>query len=326
MTVIDYSSLVLEERMRCFYSMASDNPALLDFLGRAKIGAIPHIDSKCVIFSLAGDTSRTLKYVVDPLTKEKLSPRIQAIVLRGLKNQAHVQYVPGVQRLHSVAFYEGIEGLVGPFRYLEGFNLAHADPCFVSSPEEVLSLFQEQLDLGVLSSIHGRKILHRDVKPGNIVYSHGRLYLIDWSISVNFTESLRDIDANRSLGTPGFITYDLDRSHDFFALAVTFAKVLCPELELKGPFEIYAFENHAKMALDRRFGREFRDYFSDLAHRPSEIDFSSLPMGSSREGFGIDPRYSFGVGTTYHVEHGPLSLQPAPSSSVTWIQELPSAV
>ena len=119
----DYYEFTFGERLEAFRSMGRDNAPLLDYVDRTSVRRIPHIDEKCVIFSVDDDDTRTLKYVVDPETKRKLSFRLQAIVLRGLKNQASVQDVLGVQVLHSPSFHEGIEGLVGPFDYLEGFEV-----------------------------------------------------------------------------------------------------------------------------------------------------------------------------------------------------------
>ena len=304
------SDVSLEDKLRAFLTLASDNPEMASFLDRHVITGIPHIDEKCAILSVDGDNERVLKYAVDPVRRVVLSPFLKGIVLRGMKNQVAVQGIPGVQRLESATFYEGVCGLLGPFHYLSGYNLAHPKADFLDDPTHVLHLFRE-VD-STLDQMHGQKVLHKDVKPGNMVYSHGRLHLIDFSTTVNFTEDLQDLSRGRIFGTPGYIFLGQDRSRDYFALGVSFAKSLIPDLSLQpvdvrnlGAYRLYDFEQSVRGHLTKKYGFSITAYFNDLMHRPVEYDLThvlktleSIPMQKGVSNIA----YTFQVGNTTYVD------------------------
>ena len=271
----------LEYEIFRLYSLAQDNLAMLSFLDAQKDIVVKHIDEKCGIFSFQGSEEHVFKYVVHPLSKLMLDTSLQSIALRGLKNQMQVRDIPGVQRVLSRDFYYKIPGLLGPFVYLDGFNLSRPDPEFSNDPSFVKKHF-EDLE-STLKQVHERKILHCDVKPGNIVFSRGRLYLIDWSLAVNWHEHILDIQDNLVQGTVGFLYKGIDRSRDYFALGVSLARVLIPGLPLRGidvsqkeSLDVDGFETDVGFRLRRRYGPEYRTYFYDLMHRAPEFDIAAV--------------------------------------------------
>lgn len=299
----------LEDKLRLFRSMAFDNQAMLNFLDQHPLEDIPHIDEKCVIFSLKGEGDKTLKYGVHPMKYTCIDSYLQGVTLRGLKNQMFVQGIEGVQRLSSFGFYEEIPGLLGKFEYLPGYNLKLAPKAFSQDSEKVFALFKE-ID-ATLAAMHAKKIIHKDVKPGNIVYSKERLHLIDFSTSTNFTEELMDRTLGCIFGTPGYIFMGSDRSKDYFALGVSFAKVLFPELSLRkldvrniAGLRIYEFESDMRRDLLKEFGYSFTEYFNDLMHRKPEIDYGSVAerIASVPHEEGVNVNYSFNVGNTTFVQ------------------------
>jgi len=288
--------------------MAYDNPDMLAFLNSHTVTDISHHDEKCIIFSLEGEEDKAFKYVVHPTKYTCLDPFHQSVNLRGLKNQMFVQGTPGVQRLSSPYFYEGIVGLMGTFDYLPGYNLKKAPKIFSRDPERVMHLFQE-VDVSV-GALHARKIIHNDIKPGNIVYSKERLHLIDFSTSVNFTEYLLDRSYPRIFGTACYIYLGTDRSKDYFALGVSFVKTLFPDLELgrldvrnMAGLRIYEFESDMRRNLLQKFGYPFTDYFNDLMHRKPEVEYG--PLAERIASVPNDPKakvhYTFGVGNTTFI-------------------------
>lgn len=303
----------LEDKLRFFRSMAFDNPKMLAFLDEHKVEDIPHIDEKCVIFSLEGEEDRSLKYVVHPKNYTCIDAFHQSVNLRGLKNQMFVQDIDGVQKLSSPEFYGGIIGLLGKFIYLPGNNLKYPPKVFSQEPERVLFHFQK-LDQ-TLAQMHARKIIHNDVKPGNIVYSAEKLHLIDFSTSVNFTEHLLDRTnpekSKRNIfGTAGFLYLGVDRSKDYFAFGVSFVKTLDPSLDLgrvnvqnRGRFDIYSFELDLRRELTKKYGYSFTEYFADLMHRKAEINLDHVAetLAFYPPEQGVKANYTFDVGNTTFV-------------------------
>ncbi len=313
MTVIYGLTETLEDKLRLFRSMAFDNKAMLAFLDDHTIEDIPHIDEKCVIFSLEGASDKSLKYVVHPKKYTRIDAFHQSVNLRGLKNQMFVQDIDGVQKLSSPGFYEGIVGLLGEFTYLPGNNLKYPPKVFSPEPDRVLFHFQT-LDQ-TLAQMHARKIIHNDVKPGNIVYSKERLHLIDFSTSVNFTEHLSDrtnpeVSKRNIFGTAGFLYLGVDRSKDYFALGVSFVKVLDTKLDLgrvniqnRGCLDIYSFELDMRRELTKKYGYSFTEYFADLMHRKPEInlDYVAETLALHPPEPGVKVSYTFDVGNTTFV-------------------------
>jgi len=109
--------------------------------------------------------------VEDPLTRADLAHEAQ--VTAGL---AH----PGVQRLYAAAVHADPPHLL--FEYVEGptleTSLTEAGPL---EPVEVLLLGMQLA--GTLRYLHGRGVVHLDVKPSNVCLRDGRPVLIDFGIA-----------------------------------------------------------------------------------------------------------------------------------------------
>lgn len=147
----------------------------------------------------------------------------EALVLRDLRHH-------GVPTVHESfkAQWDGAEAAFLVMEYVEGTSLAqviaqqrHLDPT------EVTQLFVELL--GVLDYLHTRvpPILHRDIKPGNvIVRPDGSPALVDFGAVRNV---FMDPDESGStvVGTYGYMPYEqtmgqASAASDLYALAATF--------------------------------------------------------------------------------------------------------
>ncbi|MBI5797887.1 hypothetical protein HZA98_03215 [Candidatus Woesearchaeota archaeon] len=303
-------NLPLEERVRKVHTLAEGDPMMQDFLARHTLGDVPHVDEKCAIMVLEGDPIHSLKYVIHPVTHKPLDPYLQSVVLRGMKNQIALQGIPHVQVLNFPFFYDGVPGLLGPFEFLYGPNLAHIYGGYRKNPEAVLEHIRGADR--TLDQMHQRGILHRDVKPGNMVLADGALHFIDFSTSANLTEDYYDSVSGRIFGTPGFFFPGADRSRDYFALGVSLAKILFPQLSLKRldfrcppAMDIFEFENETAFALQQKFGTEIGMYFSTLMHREPEHkqrDLREVVRPGFVESGALSPSgLTYQVGNTVHL-------------------------
>lgn len=120
------------------------------------------------------------------------------------------------------------------------------------SEEEVLGMIDGLL--AGLEELHGRGLVHRDIKPDNILRVHGRVTLADIGL-------VAASGAHTLAGTPGFISPELlsgrgtaEPSDDFYALS----KVVYCALTGLPPREYPAIPGEMTISIDPRLSRAMR--------------------------------------------------------------------
>jgi len=123
--------------------------------------------------------------------------------------------------------------------YLEGVNLSvYTQPDHLLPVQTVLSIGAQVAD--ALGYAHNNNVIHRDIKPGNIIYEPktGKVSVTDFGIA-----SLVDSSKTRTgtiLGTPSYMSPEqiagkkVDGRSDEFSLAVTLYQLLCGQLPFEG--------------------------------------------------------------------------------------------
>jgi len=254
--------------------LASCDPDMQLFLRKNHPDEIYHVDEKCGIFSIPQlPEGEVLKYVIERRGRnniQKLTPALERKVLEGLEAQMFVQDIEGIQVLKRLGFFDGINGLLGPFEYLNGNKLSSDN--YNPSPEYVLGRFKE-IDR-TLGLVHEAGVVHCDIKPGNIIDAKGKYFIIDWSI------------ARFILSNPGTLMVTLryyyphdDRSLDYWALSIAFLETLGLKFNIHedefrdAPDD---FVHRMQRRLTNQFGKnsDYRSYYLNLANRSNE----SLPL------------------------------------------------
>jgi serine/threonine protein kinase len=100
--------------------------------------------------------------------------------------------------------------------------------------------------LPILKFIHDRKVLHRDIKPGNIMRQSqdGKLVLIDFGVAKQITDSAL-FHTGTAVGTPGYMPPEQEKgkalpASDLYSLGVTCIHLLTGV----SVFELFDFSNH----------------------------------------------------------------------------------
>jgi serine/threonine protein kinase len=141
---------------------------------------------------------------------------------REARNAAKLRDHPNIVAVHDVVVEDGLPLLV--MRFVAGITLAEHlrsnGPLSVDEAADVATSM-----LSALSHAHAAGIVHRDVKPANIMLADGRALLTDFGIAVHVTDT-------KLTGTGGFIgsleymapeRFDgtADAKSDLYALGVT---------------------------------------------------------------------------------------------------------
>lgn len=108
---------------------------------------------------------------------------------------------------------------------------------------------------GTLAHIHSKKIIHKDIKPGNIIINpeSGEVKITDFSISTRLSEEAVAYSSASSLGgtlaymspeQTGRVNRSIDYRSDLYSLGITFFEMLSGRLPFKGKTPIEMVCHH----------------------------------------------------------------------------------
>lgn len=150
---------------------------------------------------------------------------------------------PNICTIYSVDDTGGLPMIV--MEYLEGTTLGSFIPAG-GMPESTVFSLATQLAQG-LTAAHGQGVLHRDLKPDNIIVQDGwRLKILDFGIavrqgiSVDGEETTVDVDSGQVCGTPLFMSPEQTRGatltpqSDVFSFGLVLFKMLTGKSLVKG--------------------------------------------------------------------------------------------
>ena len=186
--------------------------------------------------------------ILDPLAK-RFEEADRARFLREAKILASLSH-QSIPAIYDVLFTKDSFSIV--LEFIEGGTLAdliHDDgPCQLV---EVNSWFDQIAR--ALAYAHSKGVIHRDIKPGNIIISPDRsaAYLVDFGIALSPGDSEKLTENGYAVGTPAYMSpeqragQEVDATTDLYSLGVTLYEALAGRKVPVGAYEELAVINEA---------------------------------------------------------------------------------
>lgn len=192
---------------------------------------------------------------------------------------------PNIPSIHDVDFSPGTFHII--FEFIDGSTLRDViDKNGACQLREVRRWFSQIAS--ALSHAHELDVIHRDVKPANIIITPDResAYLVDFGIALTADEAKKLTKSGFVIGTPGYMSpeqqrgEEVDHRTDIYSLAVTLYEALAGKPIPIGQYEELSVANEAiPPALDDLI----RDCLRDSKERLDSVrEFSSRLAGAVR--------------------------------------------
>ena len=171
--------------------------------GRLGIGGM-----SVVLDAATQSGSRVALKILRPSSDDDRNEILRARLLREAQLLARLNH-PGVVRLLDYGDFEGTLYLA--MERVEGVTLADVGKRLSLTFNEVVALGAQVS--GALAHLHGQGIVHRDVKPGNIIINHeGRAILADFGIAWN-EDATGITKAGEVVGSAGYVAPECFDGH-----------------------------------------------------------------------------------------------------------------
>lgn len=209
-------------------------------LGRGGMGVVYKA------FDMAYGRDVAVKVLPDQIQEDELLFRFrrEGVDLAGMSH-------PNVVGCYDYGNFEGHDYIV--MEYVDGGNLRH----YVKNSGSLANIVSAYCSICEgLDHIHSRGIVHRDVKPGNILFTTGGVPKIaDFGISRRMDSETQITQVGTILGTSSFVapemivsTSSVTPSADLYALGVCLFESLTGKLPLTGDTEYAVLNAHLNEA------------------------------------------------------------------------------
>jgi tetratricopeptide (TPR) repeat protein len=209
-----------------------------------------------------------------PVAVKVLRPELRSIVgaerfLREIRLTARLQH-PNILALHDSGEAAGLLYYVTPF--IEGESLRRRLSREHRLPiADVVRLASEATD--ALDYAHARGVIHRDIKPDNILLAHGHAVIADFGIAraVNAAGPGGLTDSGVAVGTAAYMSpeqtagvREIDGRSDIYSLGCVLYEVLAGQAPFSGP--------DGQVLLARRFAESAPHVGTERTDVPPALD------------------------------------------------------
>jgi serine/threonine protein kinase len=213
--------------------------------------------------------------------------------------RAEVRTLAALTHPHLVALYDAGGDVVEPWcamEYVNGGSLADRDE---SVPAEAVARIGEQI-ASALVYVHGKSIVHRDVKPSNVLLDRGGdAFLSDFGIA-KIVDGTRMTQSGLMIGTAAFLSPEQVRGRtagppaDVYALGLVLLEALTGHREYPGgPVESAVARLSRSPEIPESLGSVWGDLLRGMtsesaADRPGPEDVRTALRGIARHLAGLD--------------------------------------
>ena len=174
-------------------------------------------------------------------------PRFRSRFLREAQTIANLEH-PAIVPVYDFGEIDNLPYLV--MRYMQGGSLADRIAANGAIPlEETVSIVERIA--GALDHAHSRRITHRDLKPGNVLFDqYGDAYLADFGI-VKIGETSGTFSGSAIIGTPAYMSPEqaqggatIDSRTDIYALGIIVFEMLTGKAPYEGDTPVQQLMQH----------------------------------------------------------------------------------
>ena len=231
--------------------------------------------------------------ILSPIFKLKPSDIDKERFRREAKYLAKLSH-PNIPAIYDVRFDEPTEDFRIFCEWIDGTTIAkHLLEKGPIVPDRALRIFTNVCS--ALEHAHSRKIIHRDIKPNNMILSvvSDACYLVDFGISLSLTkEELEKLTGSTAIGTPGYMSPEQSRGEsltpasDIYTLAIVLYECLSgqrPQVGIYNPLS--SLTDAIPQAIDR--------LIQDCLREKAEDRIKSAADFASRLGRALEPHADF---------------------------------
>ncbi|MFI5312158.1 MAG: protein kinase, partial [Gemmatimonadales bacterium] len=199
---------------------------------------------------LGGGMSRVFLATEQSLNRKVVIKVLPADLAAGVNRERfrrEVQLAAQLQHPHIVPLYSAGEHgdlLFYTMPFIEGESLKHAIHEHAKfSPREVVGILHDVVD--ALAYAHARGVIHRDIKPGNVLRSGRHAVVTDFGVAKAISASLPAVGATTSgmaIGTPAYMAPEqlagdpaADHRMDIYAVGLLAYELLTGEAPFSEP-------------------------------------------------------------------------------------------
>lgn len=214
--------------------------------------------------NIASGVQQVLKIIKLNLD-ENASVEQNEIVQRFISEYALISQInhPNVAKIYDQGFGEAHAYI--SMEYFPGGDLRQLMSGEIGETIAIATLIQIA---GALAAIHERGIIHRDMKPDNVmIRSDGSLALADFGIAMQIDTPLEPTESGEVYGTPSYVSPEqaagdqIDHRADIYALGIMFYELLVGKKPFRAPSVQSLLAQHMHAAIPA-LPPDFRHYQS----------------------------------------------------------------